>query len=331
MYYFTRKLDSDDEDLVFQLRCGYGTVQAFVLSMVIYLYFQASAFSKTSDGKKVVFITKPAQPFTDQNAKKQYTEVSFGKHIESLVRSFIGSWLFQILVQIGLHWYKGMISTFAMQLIMAPLSVLENDAAKFLIFGSKDAFEIKSREQLTADDEIVDDSGNPVVPTKKSDDKAKVVKKENAENKGKKTFETILLDTWDEGAEADIKPLMAAITKKNVNYKASESGWTPLMIMAGLGGDGVTALKKMKTLGADPNIVDGEGWNALHWSAFHGYPDAAEYILSPIGFDGVSIGLHTMKDKEGKTPLVHAKAEANLEAYNIIEKLTSSDKTNKKK
>lgn len=325
LMYFARKLDHTDPDLVFKLRCAFYTVQAIILSLIAYLWTQANAYQRTKDGKKKVFVTKPPEPFTDPNAKKKYTEVEIGEHMVSTIQSLAGSQAFGVAIQSGFHFYNGTIAGFASQIIMAPLNLFDNAVAKYFILGDKEAFATKTREELTTDDEIVDKDGNPIVPSKKG---VVTAKKENKEEK--KSFEEILLDTWDSGAEADIKPLMDALNKKNINYKTAESGWTPLMIMAGLGvKDTSAALKKMKELGADPHLTDEEGWTAMHWSAFHGCAEAAEFILSPDGFDGHQIGMHEKTDKEGMTATDHAEKENNEDVVEVIHGLNaSSDKSN---
>lgn len=327
LMYFARKLDHNDPDLVYKLRCAYFTIQALVMSLIAFLYTQAIAFQKSKDGQKKVFVTKPAEPFSDPNAKKKYTEVVFGEHVLSTIQSLAGSTLFGVCVQAGLHWYNGMIAGFASQLIMGPLNILDNAATKFFIFGSKDAFETKAKDDLTSDDVIVDEDGKPVSSVK---NKTKSVKKEVKKLTPK--IEDVMLDAWDEGAKADGKLFLKALTKDNVNFREKENGWTPIMIMAGLGIKDIEIyLKGMKELGADPSIVDGEGWNALHWAAFHGCPDAAVYILSSDGFDGYSIGLHTVKDKDGKTPLEHSITEKNSYVSDIIKGyMAENEKTESK-
>ena len=107
----------------------------------------------------------------------------------------------------------------------------------------------------------MDAEGNVIVLRKEIASKT-----ENKETSNKKSFEDVLLDTWDLGADADIKPLMSMLTKKNINYATSENGWTPIMIMSGLGAkSAIGAMRQMKALGANPAKVDKEGWNALHW------------------------------------------------------------------
>jgi len=324
MYLARKNLDQNDMELVFKLRIAYGTIQAIVISLVAFLYFQVKAFRKTKEGKKIVFVEKNPEPFgADPNAKKKYMEVEFGAHMEKTLTSFIGSTAFGIAIQLGLHVYNGMIASFAVQLIMAPLGLMENNVTRFFILDQKDVFATKTREELSTEDEIVDDEGKPIVPNKTG----MVVSKKD-EKKEAKNFEDILLDTWDGGQEADVKPLMGALTKENVNYKTKESEWTPLMILSGLGVKNTKeSLKKMKELGADASIRDQEGWTALHWSAFHGCAEAADFVLSASGFNGSADGLIDVKCKEGKTALEHAEAEKNKDVSMIIKQYVSSKLT----
>jgi len=320
LMYFSRKLDSEDLDLVFKLRAAFYTIHAVLLSLGVVLYLYTATLLKNKDtaGKKV-FVSPAASPFADPNAKKKYNEVEFGAHVWSALKSLIGGTCFHIFLQTALFWYKGTIGGLFIQSIMAPINFLENPLTKFFFFGDKAAFATKQKEDLTDEDEIVDAEGNPV---------GGVSAAAAIENKKEpvKTFEDLMLDTWDLGAEADIRPLMAALTADNINFQSGESSWTPIMIMAGVGvKETATALQTMKGLGADPSVVDAEGWNALHWSAFHGSAKAAEVLLSVDGYDGVSIGLHLVQDKEGKTAAEHAAAEDNQDVLKIIDVAVSPD------
>ncbi len=214
---------------------------------------------------------------------------------------------------VGLHWYKGMIVGLAMQAVMGPFNLFENSFAKTILFSMpkdedsfKEArmFKEKYKNELSDNDEIVDAEGNTIVMKKE-----KSSKKGGAKSKAK-SFEDLLLDTWDEGTKADIAPLMKLLKKENVNHKTKDSGGTPLMIMTAIGAKGATdAMKKMKSLGASATITDKEGWNALHWAAFHGCKEGAVTLMEV--FDGMKLGLHLVKDAEGMTPLDHAVKENN--------------------
>lgn len=213
----------------------------------------------------------------------------------------------------GLHFYRGMVIGLAIQSIMGPLNLTDNALVKAFCFkkgGLADderIFEEKTADELTNDDEVVDESGNPVV--RKIGGGAAATKKTGS-------FEELLLDTWDDGAKADLGPLMAAVTKKNCNTKTKENGWTPLMVLSGLGGvkGNGSAIRQVVALGGNPAILDVEGWNAMHWAAFHGSAEAAK----TLGKEGK---LWDVKDKEGKKPLEHARAEGNDDVAKILEEI----------
>lgn len=237
-------------------------------------------------------------------------------HVLGQARSLLGSTLFGICMTLGLHYYRGMVIGLAIQSIMGPLNLTDNAVVKAILMGGsigpdKKIFDEKNIDELTEEDEVVNAQGNPVVRS--------IMKA------GEKTFEDLLLDTWDAGSKADVGPLMAAINRKNCNFKTKENGWTPLMILSGLGVKGTaSAIRQVIELGGDPAIVDVEGWNAMHWAAFHGSVEAAKALRD-------SGKLFAVKDKEGKTPLVQARAEGNDDVAAILEELEAAEIVDDKK
>lgn len=320
LMFAVRKLDGEDPNIVFMLRCSYCTVQFFIMLSAIYIYLTAQKLSMSKYKDTIIYTMPPPTPFAPPNEDKpQYKEVVYGEHIKSTARSFFTSTLFGICMTLGLHFYKGMIIGLAMQTVMGPLNLFENKLAKAILIGggfkkgdtpkSRRLFGEKYREELSDKDEILDDEGKIVVLKKDTD------KKEF-------TFEDTLLDTWDEGSKADVGPLHKALDKANANYKTKESGWTPLMIMAAIGAPkSEEVIKKLKELKANPAIVDVEGWNALHWAAFHGSASGARSILE--NFDGIRTEMHQVKDKEGKTPMQHALDESNKDVLKVIEEFVA--------
>merc|ERR1712157_18067 len=225
----------------------------------------------------------------------------------SLATSLIGSTLFGMVFTVGLHIYRGVVVGLAMQSVMGPFGLIEGPLVQLFFMGKAKVFEEKTKEELTADDEVVDAYGNPVNSASKKEIKEEV-KEEVKEDK--RSFEEILLDTWDGGSESDITPLLNALNSSNINFQTSDNQWSPLMLMSGLGAKNSSkAIQKMKELGADPYLTDEEGWNAVHWAAFHGSVDSVKTLDE--SFDAAKIGLHLVKDKEGKIALDHAKNEGN--------------------
>jgi len=322
-----RKIDGEDPTILFLMRCAYGTVQTLITLSVLFIYFKSSAVAGGEGSDRTIYVPPAPQPFDDPNAKKKYTEAKFGSHVSSQARSLVASTLFGTCMTVGLHVYKGMVIGIAIQTIMGPFTLFENALAKALFMGGgidkADAesriFGEKTREELTEEDEVVDGSGNPI------EFKKAIEKKSEKKEKKTQPFEELLLDTWDAGAEADIVPLMAALNKKNVNFATAASRWTPVMVMSAIGVKQTpSALGQMKALGGNPSVTDEEGWNSLHWAAFHGSAEGAKQLLSETVFDGLKLGLHLVTDKDGKTPLDHAKAEGNDMVAKVIEEAIST-------
>jgi Ankyrin repeats (3 copies)/Phosphate transport (Pho88) len=244
----------------------------------------------------------------------------------------VGSTLFGICLTSGLHWYRGMVVGLAIQSVMGPLSLIENPLARSILFGKglraeDKIFGEKTPSDLTPEDEIVDSSGNPVALNETAPASSSSVPNETKKIEDKKTFEEVLLDTWDEGVKADLGPLMALLTDQNCNFKSKDNSWTPLMIVSGLVGvKGCdSAIKHLLALGADPSMIDTEGWNAMHWAAFHGSIQAAKTLAQETRD---SLSLWTIQDKEGKTPRMLAESENNVELIKFLVELEDGAEDN---
>lgn len=53
-------------------------------------------------------------------------------------------------------------------------------------------------------------------------------------------------------------------------------------------------------------------------AAFHGSAEAAKILLSTDEYDGITLGLHKVVDKEGKTPIDLAQDEKNSDVEKVI-------------
>jgi len=314
-----RKLDAEDPTTVNYLRIAYGGMQAICILVVVYTYWKASSITG-KDSSNVVFVPAAATPFADPAAKKKYTRVEYGAHILTTARSLLGSTLFGVCMTVGLHIYKGMAMGLAIQTVMGPFNLFENPLVKALLMGNgfnaqDKIFEEKSLAELASEDEVVDESGTEI-PRQRLLALEGTTKKQSPTD----SFEELMLDTWDAGANSDVPKFVKAVTKKNCNHRSQENGWTPLMILSGLASSDATvdAIKAVIALGGNPSVKDGEGWNSLHWAAFHGSVKAAQELYE---YDAA---LSEVKDKEGKLPLQMAQQEGNKDVAKYLEEVLAT-------
>ena len=54
-----RKLDGENPDTVFMLRCAYGTVQAVIVLLVAYIYISSLAVSNGKDKDRLIYVPPP--------------------------------------------------------------------------------------------------------------------------------------------------------------------------------------------------------------------------------------------------------------------------------
>lgn len=74
-----------------------------------------------------------------------------------------------------------------------------------------------------------------------------------------------------------------------------------MVVMGNPLGD-VSAIDKLLKLGASLDMQDDEGWNCLHWAAYHSNVGAVEKLIEVAGSKSV-MRLLTVKNKAGMTPI----------------------------
>ena len=61
LMFAARKLDGEDPNIVFMLRCAYGSIQALILLAVLYTYMTAVKLSKSKIKDKEILVPGPHQ------------------------------------------------------------------------------------------------------------------------------------------------------------------------------------------------------------------------------------------------------------------------------
>mmetsp|Transcript_6114 Transcript_6114/g.12684 ORF Transcript_6114/g.12684 Transcript_6114/m.12684 type:complete len:356 (+) Transcript_6114:36-1103(+) len=320
---YARKLDADDPNIVFMLRCSYAVVQAGILTI---LFLTHNKLHSKYDGDTTPVYTPKAPTFMDAADKPPtYTKSTRSAAYRAKFQELVSSTFMGMLMTLGLHWYKGMVVGLAMQCVMGPFNIYENMTVRMCILTPNSVKDLGEVEALPDDAQVVEVVAGQekvvqeprsaiaakagVTKSKKAaaeDDAVPLRPKAGGRKLTKAEFEDLMLDTWDQANAADLAPLIAALDASNVSHATAESGWTPLMVFCGLSNAAAfeEGIARCLDLGCDVDQADADGWSALHWCAYHGNARAAQLLKGR--------GDIRAKDKEGKDVERVAKDEGNV-------------------
>jgi hypothetical protein len=152
-----------------------------------------------------------------------------------------------------------------------------------------------------------------------------------ASPKSPKSYEDILLDTWDGGVQANLEPLLQAVTVDNVNVATSKAGWTALMIACGLAKTAASSVLSttviealITTFHANVRATDVDGWNCFHWAMFHGHRAAISQLIKSINDETIVKECCRLPDRDGKTPLDIARQEGFGDLISLLPNAVTS-------
>ncbi|TYZ62054.1 hypothetical protein PybrP1_012847 [[Pythium] brassicae (nom. inval.)] len=123
------------------------------------------------------------------------------------------------------------------------------------------------------------------------------------------------------GMDADFEELWACV-KSSVNARTEQDQWTALMVACGSPLDTSEFIRNMIAAGADVAAVDGDGWTALHWCAFHGRPEAAATVLETAPAHKVAEALE-IRALDNRLAVEVARAEGHIAVEAVITKFAS--------
>ena len=94
------------------------------------------------------------------------------------------------------------------------------------------------------------------------------------------------------------------------------------MVLAGMPIDTCSLIQQLlKQKKIQVELTDNDGWNALHWCAYHNSPESAKVILSTISKSQLQV-LCAQSSEDGKSPLEVAHEQNNDTMVTILESFT---------
>uniref|UniRef100_A0A7S2B3M5 Uncharacterized protein n=1 Tax=Octactis speculum TaxID=3111310 RepID=A0A7S2B3M5_9STRA len=307
---YAGKLDYKNEVILLRLRIAYFSAQAILLLCAAIMHFKiASEDSKTKIFVREKDVLNPAGG--------KYKETTYLAHAQAALASFAQQIVMGAAMTTFLHFKMNISQVLLMQSCMAPLTLFDSPIFKKYVLGSEGRVfnEKLEGEELDAVEEKVDDKETVT----------EAVEAEPADTCSVEAFKELISKTWNDGNAGDLEALVNQMSTTNMDAQSDSDLATALMVLAAggkadLGEKRTKVIEKALAIGADVNVVDNDGWTALHWAAYHGRAEAAKAICSVEN----AKSLIEMTDSEKKTALDHAKEQKNQKCVDIINEAISS-------
>uniref|UniRef100_H3HB04 Uncharacterized protein n=1 Tax=Phytophthora ramorum TaxID=164328 RepID=H3HB04_PHYRM len=296
MIFLMGKIDFENEMILTAARTSFLVCQVTAILVGLYL---KQLIERKHDTRKI-FIPGTKSPFDQSPNYAELTETTYEAHELAKANEFLKQTLIGAGISSVIHFKMGVNHVVLIQSVMMPMNLWDNPLVQAYLLGRRNGR--IWNERLEAD-------ATPVTASAASSSTDKKEKRDA-------TPEDAIAAALAAGADADFEELWTAV-KGKVNAKTDEDQWTALMVACGSPVDTDEFIHKVVKAGANVLLVDGDGWTALHWSAFHGRPEAAGALLSSISA-AKREQLLAVKASDGRTAAEVAKGEENADVVEIL-------------
>ncbi|GMF50158.1 unnamed protein product [Phytophthora fragariaefolia] len=320
MIFLMGKIDFENETTLTAARTAFFVCQATALLVGLYL---KQLIERKHDTRKI-FVPGPKSPFDQSPNYAELTETTYEAHELAKANEFIKQTLIGAAISSLIHFKMGVNHVVLIQSVMMPMNLWDNPLVQAYLLGRRNGriwnerLEGESAEEAAA---AVGADASAAAAASTATAASSTAAKKDA------TPESAIAEALAAGADADFDALWTAV-KGKVDAKTDEDQWTALMVACGSPVDTDDFIKKVVKAGADVLAVDGDGWTALHWSAFHGRPEAAEALLSSISASKRE-QLLAVKASDGRTAAEVAKGEENADVVDVLATFSSTSGSSK--
>uniref|UniRef100_A0AAV1T214 Uncharacterized protein n=1 Tax=Peronospora matthiolae TaxID=2874970 RepID=A0AAV1T214_9STRA len=312
------KIDFENESLLLAARTAFFVCQATALLVGLYL---KQLIERKHDTRKI-FVPGVKSPFDQSPNYEELTESTYEAHELAKVNEFIKQTLIGAGISSLIHFKMGVNHVVMIQSIMMPINLWDNALVQAYLLGRRNGRiwneRLEGESAAEAEAAMAGNTTTTTVAAASTSMDANVVSQQVAV-----TPEEAVAEALAAGADADFDALWM-IVKHKVNAKTEEDQWTALMVACGSPVDTDEFIRKAVNAGADVLAVDGDGWTALHWSAFHGRPEAAEALLSSIS-TAMCEKLLAVKASDGRTAAEVAKGEEKADVVDVLASFNKID------
>lgn len=318
LLFLMNKVDFENEETLFLARVAFAVAQLVSLGAAVYVKNVVAA----KNDRRVIYVPGAKSPFDQAPNFDDLTETTYVAHESAKAAEFIKQTMIGGAIAVFVHFKMGVNQVMVIQAVMAPFNLYDNPLVRAYILGRaggrlwNERLEGESAEEAAAAAGIAPTTASTTeTTTTTTTTKSKTTSVKKTKSIGL-TPEEAIAKVLAAGTDADFDELWAAV-KSAVNAKTKEDQWTALMVACGSPIDTDDFIRKLIRAGADVAAVDGDGWTALHWSAFHGRPEAAETLLASCPSDKLA-ALLAATASDGRTALEVAKGEENGDVVDVI-------------
>ncbi|KAH7470515.1 hypothetical protein KRP22_001492 [Phytophthora ramorum] len=308
MIFLMGKIDFENEMILTAARTSFLVCQVTAILVGLYL---KQLIERKHDTRKI-FIPGTKSPFDQSPNYAELTETTYEAHELAKANEFLKQTLIGAGISSVIHFKMGVNHVVLIQSVMMPMNLWDNPLVQAYLLGRRNGRIWNERLEGESAEDAAAAAGADATPVTASAASSSTDKKEKKDA----TPEEAIAAALAAGADADFEELWTAV-KGKVNAKTDEDQWTALMVACGSPVDTDEFIHKVVKAGANVLLVDGDGWTALHWSAFHGRPEAAGALLSSISA-AKREQLLAVKASDGRTAAEVAKGEENADVVEIL-------------
>lgn len=309
LLFLMNKVDFENEETLFLARVAFAVAQLVALGAAVYV---KNVVQVKNDTRKI-FVPGQKSPFDQSPNFDDLTETTYVAYESQKAGEFLKQTMIGGAIAAFVHFKMGVNQVMVIQAVMAPFNLYDNPLVRAYVLRRSEGRLWNERLEGESNEEAAAASGIPATATAAAATTKTSVKKTKSIGQ---TPEEAIAKVLAAGVDADFDELWDAV-KGAVNAKTKEDQWTALMVACGSPIDTDEFIRKVIAAGADVTAVDGDGWTALHWSAFHGRPEAAETLLASCSSDKLDV-LLAATASDGRTALEVAKGEENDDVVAVI-------------
>ncbi|RLN73173.1 hypothetical protein BBJ28_00004423 [Nothophytophthora sp. Chile5] len=314
MIFLMGKIDFENELILTSARAAFLVCQVSALLIGLYLKQQ---IERKHDTRKI-YVPGTKSPFDQSPNFEDLTETTYETHELAKANEFLKQTLIGAAISSVIHFKMGVNHVVLIQSVMMPMNLWDNALVQAYILGRRNGriWNERLEGESAEDAAAATASPSPPAATTTSTTTTTTTTKTTTKTAKKMKPAEAIAEALAAGADADFAALWTAV-KGAVNAKTTEDQWTALMVACGSPVDTDDFIRQVVAAGADVTAVDGDGWTALHWSAFHGRPEAAEALLSCCSA-AKRAELLAATASDGRTAAEVAKGEENTDVVDIL-------------